>query len=155
PSLSAFAAYGVTKEDLTARKFPHDTFIFKSWDHEESYQDMLEGHPAMIMLNTPTVVDPSLAPDGEHIAVFTAPVAYDIGRSWEQEQDRFLEETLDLCERHLPGFVGGVEILAVSTPHAFQRFTLNEDGAMVGWATTPDQSGSRRLSNLTPIEGLY
>src|SRR5205807_1640802 len=93
--------------------------------------------------------------DGEHIAVFTAPVAYDIGRSWEQEQDRFLEETLDLCERHLPGFVGGVEILAVSTPHAFQRFTLNEDGAMVGWATTPDQSGSRRLSNLTPIEGLY
>ena len=43
----------------------------------------------------------------------------------------------------------------VGTPLTLERYTGNQAGAMSGWAATPNQSGSRRLSMRTPIEGLY
>ena len=54
-----------------------------------------------------------------------------------------------------PGFRDNLRYAEVATPRTIERYTLNRGGAIYGWEYLPSQSGSKRLSHPTPIEGLY
>jgi len=153
-SLSDFIAFGVTRADLTALGSPHDSFVFRTWDHEAAYRDILAGRPSVVLVNTPTLVDPTLAPPGEHIVNLVVPAAYDVGRPWAEHGPAFLEETLEIVRSGMPELAESLEIVDTGTPETLERYTKNEQGAMLGWAFTPKQSASGRLSPRTPIEGL-
>ena len=59
-----------------------------------------------------------------------------------------LKKVIPDLEHHL--------ILTLSaTSYTSYRYTLNSQGAMLGWAMTPDQLGAESPSNETPIENLY
>jgi prolycopene isomerase len=85
PSLSDFVAFGVLREEEGDPEFAHDTFIFRHADHDENYRDLMSGRPSTLMVNIPTIVDPTLAPEGEHIVNLTVPIAYDIGEPWPRQ----------------------------------------------------------------------
>jgi prolycopene isomerase len=153
PSLSAFVVFAATSLDLGHAA--HETFLFKTWDHEETFRDVLDGKHGAMWINVPTVADPSLAPPGEHIAIVSCLVPYDIGKPWEKVKDRFAETLVKEFDLIYPGLSDNLNHLESATPKTVERFALNRDGATYGWANTPQQSASRRLSHLGPIENLY
>src|SRR5206468_10318858 len=55
----------------------------------------------------------------------------------------------------LPGIDRHIVVTLSATAMTSQRFTGNWQGAMLGWAMSPDQLGCRRLPITTPVENLY
>jgi prolycopene isomerase len=155
PSLSAFVLFAATNQDLGVLDLAHETVLYKHWDHEETYADILAGRPGGMWVNVPTLMDPSLAPPGEHLLILSALAAYDIGRPWEQEKERYTAMMLAEWDRAFPGLSEHLTFVEAATPLTLERFTLAAGGAIYGWELLPDQSGSKRLSHMTPIEGLY
>jgi prolycopene isomerase len=154
PSLPAFLVFAATTLDVRQLNAAHDTFLYKHWDHEETYTDILNCVPGGISIRLTTLEDSSLAPEGEHLAVVTAPMVYDIGKPWQEEKDRYTQMLLDDVDRVFPGFRDKLTFAEASTPLAMERYTRNYQGASYGWELSPPYSGSRRLKHETPIEGL-
>lgn len=155
PSISGFSVYAATSLDLEAMGMRDLTFIFKSWDFDALWQNTLSGDPSVFVLLVSTLLDPSMAPSGEHLLVGICPAPYDLGRPWWQEKAHYQEAFLQVLDAAMPGFREHVTFLETATPLALEEFSLNTQGALYGWENTPDQSGSRRLSHITPIEGLF
>lgn len=152
PSLSGFVVYSATSAPLP-KNASHEIFIYDHWDHDATWADIQEGRPGGTWVSIPTLVDPSLAPEGEHIVILSSLARYD--RDWPAGRDRFTELMLALGERVLPGYRGGLTHMEVATPLTLARFTGADQGALYGWENNPRQTVPRRLAPKTPIEGLW
>jgi len=155
PSASASVIYAATRQDLLALHPAHETFVYKHWDHEETWRDIQAGRPGGVSLSVMTMLDPSLAPPGEHLIIITAVAAYDTGLSWKQEKERYTEQLLAMFEPYFPGLRGQLLFTQSSTPLTLERYTRNYRGATYGWELIPSQIGSKRLSHQSPVPGLY
>jgi phytoene dehydrogenase-like protein len=60
-----------------------------------------------------------------------------------------------VLENRVPTLRGRLTHMELATPPVFQRFSGGTGGALYGWDSTPNQSGSRRLSRFTPIDRLF
>jgi len=58
-------------------------------------------------------------------------------------------------EKLIPGITDEIEYYEVGTPKTIQRFTLNPEGSVYGFAQIPKQAGIFRLPNKSPIKNLY
>jgi len=154
PSNSAFVAFVGTDIDLAGLDLAHEVFIPSSWDHEEEAGNIAAGRPAGTWIGAPSLIDPALAPAGEHALTISAIAAYDIGRPWDEHREQYCELLFELAERVIPDLRKRVQFLETAAPPALERFTSNSQGAIYGWEQTPLQSGTRRLPHVTPIEGL-
>jgi phytoene dehydrogenase-like protein len=56
---------------------------------------------------------------------------------YEVEKKRVCEETLARLEPHYPGLTAQVELTDIATPYTTWRYTLNHEGAFMGWLPTP------------------
>lgn len=153
PSLSAFVLFSATTLDLGHAA--HETFLYKHWDHDETYRDILNGDPGAMWATVPTLIDPSLAPPGEHTVILTALASFDIGKPWDEEKERFENQLLDEFDGVFPGLKDNLTFLESATPLTLHRAALNQGGACYGWANTPGQTASKRAARTTPIGGLY
>jgi prolycopene isomerase len=154
-SMSACVVYAVSNTDLLALNPAHETFKYNHWDHEDTWADILEGKPGGMSLSIMTMLDPGLAPSGEHIVIITAVAPYDIGKPWEQVKDAYVEGLLAEFEPALPGLRESITWMDSGTPITLERYTRNQRGSTYGWELTPRQVGSKRLSHDGPIPGLY
>jgi prolycopene isomerase len=156
PSFSAFAIYAATSLDLRALDAAHEAFLFMHWDHEDTHRDILAGRPGGMWANVPTLEDPSLAPEGEHLVILTSLAPYDIGRPWADVREAYAEQMLSAFDQALfPGLKDSITFMETATPLTLERFTLNHRGSIYGWAVTPNQVGTKRLAHETPVDGLY
>ncbi|AHH99624.1 phytoene desaturase family protein [Kutzneria albida] len=153
PSLSMFVLYLATTNDLTGGT--HETFVFDSTDHDSTFRAFERGQAPATVVAAPTLLDPSLAPQGEHLITSTALAPFEPGTPWPQLRPVLTERYLDLVERVYPGTREGLTFVSSSTPLTLRRYTGNDRGAAYGWENTPKQAGSKRLSYQTPIPGLY
>jgi len=155
PSTSACVLYGATSHDVLQYEPAHETFVYKHWSHDDTWQDVLAGKPAGMSMSVMTMLDPELAPAGDHVIIITSVAPYDVGRPWSEARDEYMDALLaefevvvpDLRE-HLSFWIGG-------TPVDIERFTRNSRGATYGWELVPQQIGSKRLGHAAPIGGLY
>jgi phytoene desaturase len=154
PGLSGFSIYASTSLDLHSLGTTHETFVFRHWDHGATYEDILAGRPGGMWMSVPSLVDPSLAPAGEHTVVLTSLARHD-ALDWNVESDRFADALVDELDRILPGFRESSTVLATASPLTFERAAAVRDGAIYGWEMTPQQTASGRLTHETPIAGLY
>ena len=154
PSLSAFAIYAATTLDVPSLGLAHETFVYRHWDHDDTYADVLAGKLGGTWLSLPTIHDPSLAPAGEHLVVFTSMMPYDAAR-WEEEKGRYTDEMIAAVEEVMPGFRDSITYITEATPETFEHYTRNTRGAVYGWENIPQQSLPKRLAHRTPIEGLF
>lgn len=105
----------------------------------------------------PTAYDPELAPPGRQIVILQKVLAVE----WSEVDDwyRHKKEIEDLGLRHLESLVPGIRetIVAVHTASARTswKFTLNREGAMLGWEMSPGQVGEGRPGTRGPIENLF
>jgi prolycopene isomerase len=153
PSLSAVVLFGATKLDLGALGATHELFAYDSYDHEQGYREIMAGRPGGTWATCPTLVDPSLAPPGEHVLTMTSLARYDL--PWPELIDAFAEEMVSRFDAALPGLRDGIEIIERATPLTLERYCRNTGGAAYGWENTPTQSGGRRTPRQAPVDGLY
>jgi prolycopene isomerase len=155
PSLSAFVVYLATGIDLRQLDAQHEMFLYRSWDHDETYRKILAGQPSGITITVPTLVDPSLAPVGEHLVTATTLIPYEMAASWRKEKARYADLLLEELDAVLPGLRRHLTFAEGASPRTMERYTLNLTGAIYGWAASPTQVGRKRLAHQTPIRGLY
>jgi prolycopene isomerase len=155
PSVSACVLFTATRLDVSRMGAVHEEFLHGHWDHEESYRDALQGKPGGMWVTVPTLIDPSLAPPGEHTVTLTALSRYDVGSPWEERKERQTESMLDVLAARFPGFREHLAHVELATPESLRRHGRNHQGAIYGWAMTPSQVASKRLGRATPVEGLY
>jgi prolycopene isomerase len=155
PSLSAFLLYSASTLDPAGAGLAHETFVYRHWSHEETYREILAGGLGGMWFSFPTIHDPTLAPDGEHLVIFTSLMPYDIGEPWEAAKPRYTELMVEQIERILPGYRDSTTFLDSATPATFEDYTLSQQGAAYGWENTPGQTVPKRLDYRTPVPGLY
>lgn len=156
PSISAVTIYMATDLDLARIDgIGHEMFVFDSWDHEDAYRRSIAGQPSAVGLGIPTLIDPSVAPPGEHLITLWALIPYDAVQSWRREKDRYVQGLLDRAETVVPGLRERITFSEGASPRTMERFTLNATGAIYGWEPSPEQAGANRLRRRTPVDGLY
>jgi prolycopene isomerase len=155
PSISAFVVYAATSLDLARADLAHETFLYEGPDHEAAFASGLRGVPRWLSITAPSLLDPSLAPPGEHLLVLTTLVDARAAERWRDAKSHFQEELLKLAERRLPGLGRELRFAEGATPRTFERYTRNRDGALYGFDVTPGQLGPGRLDNETPLPGLF
>jgi len=155
PSMSACVLYGATSHDVLQYAPAHETFKYHHWDHEDTWRDILEGKPGGMSMSVMTMLDPDLAPPGEHLIIITAVAPYDVGRPWSEHREQYMDQLLAEFETVIPDLRGHLSFWTSGTPTDIERFTRNHEGATYGWELTPQQIGSKRLGHAAPVEGLY
>lgn len=155
PSLSAVVVFCGTTLDVADCGVGHEVFHYRDYDQEKVYEDILAGRPGGTWASVPSVLDPSLAPDGEHSVVLSSMAAYDIGKPWDEAIDGFVDQLLGDFERVFPGLRESIAFMEHASPEAMERFCLNHGGAAYAWENTPNQTGGKRSPHITPVEGLF
>lgn len=155
PSVSAFLVYAATTLDLRAAELAHETFLYEGADHDAAHAGGRSGEPAWLSMTAPTLVDPSLAPAGEHLLVLTTLVDARARPRWSEAKPALVDALLRRAERRLPGLRGALQLAEGATPRTLERYTRNPGGALYGFDVTPAQLGPGRLDNETPLPGLY
>jgi prolycopene isomerase len=154
-SIAGYVAYLATDLDLTRAGLAHETFLYAGPDHEAAHASGLLGAPTWLSLTAPTLVDPGLAPAGEHLLVLTTLVGARSVADWSEAKGPLLDTLLRRVERRLPGFSRALRFAEGATPRTLERYTRNEGGALYGFEVTPSQVGPGRIDNQTPLPGLF
>jgi prolycopene isomerase len=154
PSISAFMLYSASTLPLHELDLTGEVFVYNHEDHDETWADVGAGRPGGMWLSIPTLHDPSLAPEGEHLVLLTSLMPYDIGEPWSEAKDRLAEQMAARVEALIPGYRASVTFQDTATPETFEHYTLANQGAIYGWANTPNQTLPKRLPQQTPIDGL-
>jgi prolycopene isomerase len=153
---SAVLVYAATKLDLEGMGAAHENFLSLHEDHADSWRDIEQGKPGGMWMTVPTIVDPSLAPPGEHAVTITSVARHDAPGGWKTDLDGFAATMVDSFEPSFPGLRDSLDIVEIATPPTLERFTGNTHGAAYGWDNTPTQSGGRRSPRVVPgVEGVF
>lgn len=149
-------------------KIPHEGLFFLSRSRQQSEEAWeaastgeLPDNPNMVIM-TPSIWDPSVAPAGEHtISVWTlyAPVAPREGR-WQERRSEMLELMLTAIERDAPEFRECLVDAVLLTPLDIEERVGLPGGNIHHIDVAPDQILWRRpLPELAryrfPVRGLY
>ncbi len=130
------------------------------------YDGRLSNNLAWLLVATPTLVDPSRAPDGHHTVKLLTHVIHDlpgIGPSgWEASKEAFADRLIETVRRFCPGFTDDV-ILARMTKSPVDIESQNPNmirGAAHGGDRSISFAGEQRpapgwAQHRMPIPGLY
>ncbi len=105
-------------------------------------------------------IDSGLAPKGKSVGVISTT---DYMSNWEYldkedykaKKEKTTKILLQRLEEVIPGVTDEIEYIEVATPKTIQRYTLNPQGTVYGYAQVPQQSGMHRLPNKSHIKNLY
>ncbi len=166
-SHSGFILYLATDLDLKKKDIPYFTYLRSLSDLEEEDRMLQRGeipkNPTLI-LSIPTLLDPSLAPEGKHLLKVLVTVPYHYREQWgkadpkryQNLKEEFSKALLyQLESKLLPDLRDHLLFYEAATPLTLERYTGNEKGAMYGLASTPQQIGISRPPHHTPIPGLF
>jgi phytoene dehydrogenase-like protein len=132
---------------------------------ERAFDDARAGRPSaepILEATIPSVVDPSVAPPGQHLmSIFVQYAPYRLAEgSWDDLKEPFADRCLDLLERHAPGFRASVLHREVLSPLDLERrFGLTGGNIFQGsmglnqlfsMRPFPGSAGYR-----TPVDALY
>lgn len=154
-SLSGLILHIATDLDLKSSGLNFTNAILPS-DLEKEYQ-MLNNNEmpeeSSLTITIPSLVDPSLAPEGKHILSIVCPAPYNY--DWENKKEEAARRIIRQAEKAIPNLSTHIIYQDISTPLTLEKYTLNTKGAMYGLQVTPEQFGINRISQKTPIKGLY
>nr|WEM02596.1 carotenoid isomerase [Nervilia fordii] len=123
--------------------------------------DRLEMPYGSIFLSIPTVLDPSLAPEGHHILhIFTTSSIEDwqglSHKEYEEKKELVADEIITRLEKKLfPGLKDSIVLKEVGTPKTHRRFLARDSGT---YGPMPRKAPKGLLGmpfNTTAIDGLY
>ncbi|XP_024186431.1 prolycopene isomerase, chloroplastic isoform X5 [Rosa chinensis] len=121
----------------------------------------LEEPYGSIFLSIPTILDPSLCPEGRHILhIFTTSSIEDweglSRKDYEAKKERVADEIISRLEKKLfPGLMSSIVFKEVGTPKTHRRYLAREQGT---YGPLPRRTPKGLLGmpfNTTAIDGLY
>jgi phytoene dehydrogenase-like protein len=162
PSLSALLFYVSLPADSLPGDWPYFISIHSAHDQEEMAAALDQGNMEKglhMVITTPTVMDPSLAPGGTHSlkVLVHAPRSPLFGPTYgsKRELDRLEDRVFSLIRLHtgldIPLHARFVER---ATPMTLAERTGNEGGAMYGLDAACGQVGPQRPPNRTALDNL-
>jgi len=127
-------------------------YYWDTWDADRVGQEALK-----FKLFVPTLFDEALCPPGCHAVIIQKVVDIDYGSigdwaSYKRGVEQFITSNL---ERLMPGFSEKIVTMSSASALTSYRYTLNQQGAMLGWEMSPDQLGENRPGIVGPIRNLY
>jgi phytoene dehydrogenase-like protein len=137
---------GITAEELEKV----DGYHWNCWDSERVVH-------SSIKIFVPTLYDAGIAPPGRQIIIAQklSDVNYGEVGDWAAETSREQARILALLRQVIPDYDRRVVWQASASAYTSHRFTLNHQGAMLGWEMSPQQLGAYRPDVSTTLEGLY
>ncbi|MBI4655486.1 MAG: NAD(P)/FAD-dependent oxidoreductase [Elusimicrobia bacterium] len=134
----------------------HEYIIFPGYDHEETYRSFERGEPAAMSVYSPTKICQELSPPGHSTLILTTMLPWRPEKDWRGREQELASEMIEMAEKkRLPGLSKHIAVKRIMTPEDFAALTNASEGSMYGWANTPDQVLTRRLSMKSPVKGLY
>ena len=105
----------------------------------------------------PTLYEPQMAPPGGHIVIVQKLTAidYDAIDDWTTHKASVEAYIMKNLERVMPGFLEKVVVKLSASALTSHRFTLNHQGAMLGWEMSPEQLGEHRPALNGMLKNLY
>ncbi|PWK07432.1 phytoene desaturase family protein [Tumebacillus permanentifrigoris] len=159
-AFSAFEVFIGTDLPLEEMGLAHETFLYTDYNYEKLYDNHhnlkelgAEG-VCMLAISIPSLVDPSLAPEGKKTIALTTFAPYDIGEPWADAKPKFEQALIKLAEKVIPGLSEHLDFVESGTPLTMERFTNNSFGSIYGWNQNMEQMISRPQHE-TPIKGLH
>lgn len=160
-AVSCFEVFIGTDMPLEAFGLAHETFVFDRYEHDVTFANHsrlkelgLAGLSGFAM-SSPSLVDSSLAPPGNHTLVLTTLAPYAISgapEGWREMKPLFTQCLVDRAEQLLPGLKAHIQVLDAGSPMTMERYTRNRFGSPYGWEQSLHQT---RPGPQTPIEGLH
>jgi phytoene desaturase len=128
----------------------HEIHFGRAW--RETFEDLLGGRlqrDPSLLVSTPSLSDPGLAPDGRAVYYVLVPTPnLDSRIDWERIGPEYREHVLGLLEsRGYDGFADGIEVERILTPLDWQAQGM-ERGTPFAAAHTFGQTGPFRPANL-------
>jgi prolycopene isomerase len=154
-SVSIFVVYIATDLDLAAMNMAHESFYYRDYDHDRNFAHTLNGEVDWIGMTVPTLIDPGLAPAGEHLLVLTALLPYSVKTSWQEAKPIYMERLVDIAADYIPNLKQHINFIEGGSPATLHRYTQNHQGAAYGWDVIPSQIDPIRVKNTSPVPGLY
>ena len=127
-------------------------YYWNTWDADEAGRGSLK-----FKLFVPTLYEPSMAPPGGHTVIIQKIMEIDYGsiRDWSSHKESVERYIMTHLERLMPGFSEKVVVKSSASALTSYRYTLNHQGAMLGWEMSPEQLGDCRPGVVGPLKDLY
>ena len=125
-------------------------YHWRTWDTEKVATDMFK-------IFVPTEYEPLMAPPGGQVVVLqkVTSVDYDNVRDWAAQKLEIETDVMERLRTQVPGIDDHIVYKSTASALTSWRFTLNYQGAMLGWEMSPDQLGERRPAIESPIGNLH
>ncbi|MBC8029057.1 MAG: NAD(P)/FAD-dependent oxidoreductase [Pyrinomonadaceae bacterium] len=123
------------------------------WDSWDS--DLVATNSFKIFV--PTLYERAMAPPGGHIVIVQklTDIDYDAIEDWDTHKAKVEAYIMRNLERVMPGFSEKVVVKLSASALTSKRYTLNHQGAMLGWEMSPDQLGEHRPALNGVLKNLY
>jgi phytoene dehydrogenase-like protein len=125
------------------------------WDAWDT--DLVGRNGLRFKVFVPTLYEPALARNGGHIVIIqkVLDIDYNAIDDWGAHKTAVERYIMAHLEQMIPGFTDKVVVKASASALTSYRYTLNYQGAMLGWEMSPDQLGTHRLDVVGPVDRLY
>jgi phytoene dehydrogenase-like protein len=127
-------------------------YHWDSWDMDRVGRDALR-----FKLFVPTLYEPAMAPPGGQVLIVqkVLEMDYPAVTDWPEHKRRVESFVLGHLSRMLPGIADRMVVRASASAQTAWRFTLNHQGAMLGWEMSPEQLGAGRPEVASPVRNLF
>ena len=152
PSFSCFLCHIGVRDVPTELLERVHGYYWQDWNSDRV------GHEAFrFKLFVPTLYEPNLAPTGCHILIVQKVVDfdYDSVTDWAEHKQEIERFVLNGLRELIPGLDEKIVTCECASARTSHRFTLNYQGAMLGWRMSPEQLGEHRPSVESPVPGLF
>ena len=129
---------------------PASGYHWRTWNADDVVYDAFK-------IFVPTVYEPALAPAGGQVIILqrTMQIGYDRVADWAAHKARVEDDLLARLEAAIPGVSSHIVMQQSASALTSWRFTLNLQGAMLGWEMSPDQLGEGRPGVEGPVRNLF
>jgi len=170
PSISSFIVWLGLKQDITQYIPDAHIFVVEEYDPEKAFQNWVDCRVEKV--NYSVVVYDNIykgySPKGCSTVCVMFPCGYEPWKAYEEdylankrqayhaEKRRVADILMRRAETAImPGVSSMIAVTEAATPLTNIRYTLNSNGAIYGFEQIPDNAFMNRISNETPIKGLY
>ena len=155
PDFSHWLGDGYRRESVVDPYIaPSVEYIVESWDDCQSKR--WSRHP-LISIQIPSLLDPSLAPRGGHIAcawIMYEPPSLEDG-TWDDAREDAAGFVIDMIDEYAPGFRDSIVDWSLQTPLDFENRVGLTNGNIHHIDDSADQLLAGRMPYRTQIDGLY
>jgi prolycopene isomerase len=170
PSVSHCNVWLGLNQDISSDIHQSNLFVYPHYDHEKAYKAAMRCKPSgagIMMMNYDRLIK-GVSPEGGSLISLQTLSGY---RTWQRYEEKYFSgnkkgyyrrkkriarKIIRMAEQTiLPGLSDMIVMQESSTPLTNVRFTGNTGGAIYGFEQIRDNSGFKRVSNRTPVPGLY